>query len=263
LDLGPEEAAKGLAEGTVDAVFLMGDSASSQVLRALLHSPGVHLFSVAQADAYTRRFGFLNKLQLPRGSIDFGKDLPPQDVTLVGPTVELISRASLPPALCDLLLEAAREVHGNATLLQKRGEFPAPLPHEFQLSPEASRYYKSGKSFLYRSLPFWLASLVNRVLVAFVPMVLVLIPGLRFVPIAYKWRTQLRIYRWYRNLLRVERDLVGEMTGHRREELLRRLDHIERSVNQLKVPASFAGQFYGLREHIGFVRRRLAATQSP
>ena len=31
------------------------------------------------------------------------------------------------------MLDAAREVHGNATLLQNRGEFPAPLEHEFKI----------------------------------------------------------------------------------------------------------------------------------
>jgi hypothetical protein len=256
-DLDAEDAAKALLDGRVDAVFLMGDSASGQTMGGLLRAPGVQIFDFTQADAYTRRFGFLNKLELPRGSIDFGRDMPPHAVNLVGPTVELVARASLHPALSDLLLEAAREVHGRATLLQRRGEFPAPLEHEFKISEEAGRYYKSGKGFLYRSLPFALASVVNRILVAFVPMLLVLIPGLRFIPIAYKWRTQLRIYRWYRNLLRVERGLSGELTSGKREELLARLDHIEKSVNQMKVPASFADQFYGLREHIGFVRDRL------
>jgi hypothetical protein len=257
LDLDAEDAAKALLEGRVDAAFLMGDSASGQTMRTLLRSPGIRILDFVQADAYTRRFGYLNKLQLPRGSIDFGRDLPPRDVTLIGPSVELVARASLHPALSDLLLEAAREVHGNATLLQRRGEFPSPNEHDFKISPDASRFYKSGKTFLYRSLPFWMASLVNRILTAFVPMLLILIPGLRLIPAAYKWRIQLRIYRWYRSLLAVERDLAGEMTGAKREELLRRLDHIEGSVSRMKVPASFAGQFYGLRDHIGMVRGRL------
>jgi TRAP transporter TAXI family solute receptor len=257
LDLDAANAAKGLLDGNVDAVFLMGDSASGQIMRSLLRAPGVQIFDFQQADAYTRKFGFLNKLQLPRGSIDFGKDMPSHDVTLIGPTVELVARAKLHPALCDLVLEAAKEVHGNATLLQRRGEFPAPLEHDFKISPEASRYYKSGKSFLYRSLPFWIASIVNRVLVAFVPMMLVLIPALRLIPKVYKFRTQLRIYRWYRGLLRLERDLVGKLGEAKRQDLERRLEHIEKSVNQMKVPASFAGQFYGLKEHIGFVRGRL------
>jgi TRAP transporter TAXI family solute receptor len=257
LDLDAEAAAKALLDGKVDAVFLMGDSASSQTMRTLLHAPGIYMFDFTQADAYTRRFRYLNKLTLPRGSIDFGQDVPAHDINLIGPTVELVARANMHPALSDLLLEAARDVHGNATLLQHQNEFPAPLEHDLKINPEAIRYYKSGKTFLYRSLPFWLASLVNRVLVAFVPLVLVLIPGLKVIPAAYKWRMQLRIYRWYRSLLKLERDLFGEITPANRDDLRRRLDHIEDSVNRMKVPASFANHFYALREHIGFVRERL------
>jgi TRAP-type uncharacterized transport system substrate-binding protein len=252
LDLDAGEAAQALMDGKVDAVFLMGDSASAQTMRMLVHAPDIHIFDFVQADAYTRRFAFLNKVVLPRGSIDFGRDMPAHDITLVAPTVELVARTSLHPALSDLLLEAAREVHGKPTLLQNRGEFPAPLEHDFRISPDAGRYYKSGKRF-------WLASLLSRILVAFGPMVLVLIPALRLIPKAYKWRTQLRIYRWYRSLLKVERELTDKMTTAKRDELRQRLDHIENSVNQMKVPASFAGQFYGLREHIGFVRERLGS----
>jgi TRAP transporter TAXI family solute receptor len=257
LDLDAESAAKSLLEGKVDGVFLMGDSASSQTMRTLLHAPGVQMFDFLQADAYTRKFHYLNKLQLPRGAIDFGQDVPAHDINLIGPTVELVSRAKLHPALSDLLLEAAREVHGGASLLQRQNEFPAPLEHDLKINPEAVRYYKSGKTFLYRSLPFWLASLLNRVLVAFVPIILLLIPGLKVIPSAYKWRTQLRIYRWYRSLLRLERELFSDLSSIHREDLRRRLDEIEESVNRMKIPASFANQFYALREHIGFVRERL------
>jgi TRAP transporter TAXI family solute receptor len=257
LDLDSETAAKGLLDGSVDAVFLMGDSATGQSMRTLMRAPGVQLFDFVQADAYTRRFNFLIRLQLPAGAIDLGKNIPPQDVNLVGPTVELVSRENLHPALCDLLLESARQVHGKPTLLQRRGEFPAPIEQDFKISEEAARYYKSGKSFLYRSLPFWLASLVNRVVVAFVPMVLLLVPGLKLIPAAYKWRIQLHIYRWYRGLLRLEREL--DSGAGDRDELRKRLDRIEKSVNGMRVPASFASQFYSLRENVSFVRGRLEA----
>src|SRR5205823_3301803 len=104
-------------------------------------------------------------------------------------------------------------------------------------------YYKSGKSFFYRHLPFWLASLVNRLLAVVVPLVVVLIPGLRTIPALFRWRIKLRLYRWYRALLLVERDLIVEPAG-KRDELLHRLDDIERAANKMKVPASFADQFY-------------------
>jgi TRAP-type uncharacterized transport system substrate-binding protein len=263
LDLDAEDATKALLAGTVDAVFLTSDSASTQNMRQLLRTPDIRLFDFTQADGYTRRIHYLNKLELPKGSIDFGENIPAHDVYLIGPTVELIARANLHPALIDLLLEAAREVHGRAALLQRRGEFPAPVEVDFHLSGEARRFYTSGKSFLYRSLPFWLASRVNRILVVFVPMIFVLIPGLRFIPTVYRWQIRLRIYRSYRALLVLERESFEPSTPEKREELLSQLDHIEEAVNKMKVPASFADQFYGLRGHIVFVRDRLTGSPEP
>lgn len=262
-NLDADEAAKALLAGTVDAVFLTSDAASAQTMRMLFRAPGVQLMSFDQADAYTRRFNYLNKLRLPEGVIDFTKNVPSHDVWLIGPTVELVARPDLNPAMSDLLLEAAQSVHNRATLFQNQGEFPAPLVHEYTISPDAQRYYKSGKKFLYREMPFWIASVLNRVMVAFVPILLVLIPGLRLVPAIYRWRAQLRIYRWYRKLLVLEREVALEHTPARRQDLLQRLNEIETVVTGMKVPASFANLFYSLREHIDYVRARLAARSEP
>ena len=254
LDWAPTKSAAALADGTIDAVFLMGEDAPMAVIRGLMRSPDIHLLSLRQAAAYTRRFNYLGVLEMPEGAIDLGRNIPPQDVHLIGPTVELIARNSLHPALSDVLLDAAREVHGRASLFQRKGEFPAPLDHDFRLSSDALRFYKSGKGFFYRFLPFWLASLAGRILIVFVPTVVVLIPLLRSIPVVYRWRIRTRLYRWYRALLAVERDLFRAPEAAQREQLLKRLDEIEKAVNRMKVPASFADQFYSLRYHIGFVR---------
>ncbi len=257
LEMDDEEAAQDLLNGKVDAVFFMGDSASSQLIRKLLHEQGIQLVNFTQADAYTRRVGYLNKLVLPQGAIDFGENMPDRDIHLIAPSVELIARNDLHPALSDLLLEAAKEIHGRATLFQGRGEFPVPLEHEFRISDDANRFYKSGKSFLYRYFPFWMASLINRILVVFLPIVLILIPGLRVIPAIYQWGTKMRIYRWYRQLLALEQDMIARMDKNKQKELLARLDQIEQAVDNMKVPTSFADQFYVLRGHVGFVRAKL------
>jgi hypothetical protein len=129
------------------------------------------------------------------------------------------------------------------------------LEHDFQISPAAARFYKSGKTFFYRYLPFWLAALVSQIVVVLVPMILLLIPVIRSVPRIYTWRVRSRIYRWYRALLALERDGLRSFDGAGRADLLRRLDDIERGVNKLKVPAFAADLYYDLRGHIGFVRR--------
>lgn len=261
LDVDAEKAAKGLKDGSIDAIFLTGDSAQSQTVRELLRSTDVHLFSFTQSDAYTRRFDFLNRIALPEGSIDLGRDMPSHEVTLIGPTVELVARKGLNSALSDLLIEVAREVHGKAGLLQRRGEFPAPIEHEFKLSDDAQRYYKSGRGFIYRAIgSFWLASLVNRLLVAFVPALLLIIPAVRFFPSAYRWTVQVRFFRCYRRLLRLDQEASAPLSAEQHKALIERLDEIEASVNALRVPAYLADQYYGLRGHITFVRDRLVSS---
>lgn len=263
VDLDAGAAATELMEGKLDAVFLMGDSAPQQTLRNLIRAPELQLFNFTQADAYVRRQTYLSKMSLPQGSIDLGKNLPAQDVSLIGPTVELIAREGLNSALFDLLLDVAKEVHGNASLLQKKGEFPAPLEHEIPLSDDALRWYKSGKGFFYRTIrSFWLASLLNRILVAVLPLALVVVPAIRFLPVAFRLSIQLRLYRCYRPLLHIERETFGPLTVERIQDLNRQLDDIETAVNRLKVPASFADRFYWLRSHLTFVRQRLR-TASP
>jgi hypothetical protein len=142
-------------------------------------------------------------------------------------------------------------------MFQRQGQFPSPLEHEFPISSDASRFYKSGKSFLYRYFPFLFASLASRILAVFVPIFVILIPGLRIISGVYQWRIKMRIYKWYGMLLALEREVLGRSTLEEREELLKRLNHIEQAVNKMKIPASFAQQFYILRGHIGFVHKQL------
>ncbi len=263
LSLDGRAATTALLNRQVDAIFLTGDSASPAITREMLHADGVRLFDFSQADAYVRRFPYLSKLTLPSGAFDLGESLPPSDISLLAPTVELVAHEDLHPALCDLLIEAAIEVHGRASLLQSAGQFPSDVTRTFPISTEAARYYKSGnKSFTYRYLPFWLASLVNRALVLLVPIFVVVIPSLRYLPQLYRWRVDRRIHRRYGELMAVEREALGKVTAERREELLTRLKAIERSIISHKMPGSHAEQVYLLRQHIGFVRDNLIRDES-
>lgn len=256
-------AAKALIEGRLDAVFLMGEAAPSQTLKDLSSRSDVRLYDFTQAESYTRRYTYLNLIRIPQGLFDFAHNTPPQDLTLVGPTVDLVARDTINSALAQVLIDAAKEVHGTSGLLQKPGDFPALLEHEFTITDDVRSYYKNGKNILARRVnSIWLASVINGVLVAFVPVALLLIPVMRFLPIMYRLRIHLRIYRCYRPLLQLERDAMGSHSPERVRELLTRLDAIEREVDRLKVPASFGEQFYALRQHLNFVRERLLHQRS-
>ena len=161
-----------------------------------------------------------------------------------------------------MLLDAAQEVHGSAGLFVKSGEFPNVTTQEFQVSPDAIRYYKSGKSLLYKDFPFWMASFISRILVVLVPLLLVLIPAIKLAPSIYRWKIQLSIYPFYRALLELEHDAFGSTVNEaRRQQIMLNLDELEEKLTKIKVPAAFADMFYGLRGHINFVRTRLMSEQ--
>jgi hypothetical protein len=253
-----EEAARLLTEGKLDAAFLMGDSATPQIMRGLREAPSVRLMSFRQAEGYVRRLKFLSHLTLPEGAMDLGKDYPSETVSLVGPAVELVARKDLHPAVSDLLIAAAREIHSGPGMYRRAGEFPAPLEHDFPISADAERYYKSGGQFLYKRLPFWLASLVDRVLVVVLPLLVIVVPATRAAPSLYRWRVRSRIYRWYGALMAIEREMTLARTEEQRREIAGRLDAIQHAVDEIKTPLSFADQLYVLRDHVAMVRRRLA-----
>lgn len=253
-----EDAGKDFQAGKLDALFLMGDSAPTATLRTLIRAPGVQILNFAQADAYVRRMSYLNKIVIPQGGIDFGQNLPAQDITLIGPTVELIARRDLNSAISDVVLSVAQDVHDRGTLTAKKGEFPKPVEHELPISDDAQRFYKSGLGFTYKLVhSFWLANLTTRLLVVIVPLILVIVPAIRFLPVLYRWSVLIRIYRCYRPLLRLERELREKKEATDIKALFERLDAIEQDVRVLKVPASFAQQFYDLQAHVVFVRQRL------
>jgi TRAP-type uncharacterized transport system substrate-binding protein len=263
-DLEGEAARAALLHRQVDAIFLTGDSASPATIVEMLHTDGIRLFDFQQANAYVRRFSYLSKLTVPAGAFDLGENLPPADISLLAPTVELVAHSNLHPALCDLLIEAATQVHGHASLLQTVGQFPNPSIHTFPISSEAARYYKSGdRSFIYRYLPFWLASVLSRLLVVIVPLFVVIVPSLRYAPLLYRWRIDSRIHRRYGELMELERQALGALSDDRRAELLKQLEAIEKSVISRRMPGSHAEQVYVLREHIDFVRKKLLGNEVP
>lgn len=181
LPLGGLQAVEALNSRKVDAVFLVGSERSAAVW-SLFYSENVRLMSLAHAEAYSRRFPHLARLTLPKGAIDLVRNIPSRDVTLVSPLATLVAHESAHPALIQLLLQAAQEVHGEAGIFQRPGEFPRAGQADFPLSPEAERFYKSGKPFLQRYMPFWAANLLDRMFVMLLPVIALLIPILRFAP---------------------------------------------------------------------------------
>ncbi len=262
-ELDNTPATMALLAGTIDGM-VFSSSPEAPLIQMLLQTPGIRLLNFSQADAYARRFPFLSHVSLPHGIVDLGRNIPSRDYQLIAPTATLVARDDLHPALLDLLVQAAAEVHGGAGWFQKRGEFPNPSYTEVPVAESAEKFYKGGPPLLQRYMPFWLANFFDRMWIVIVAFGALLVPLTRVVPPLYVWKVRSRISRWYGQLRNVEGEVehaleTGDATERQRVfgEQMKKLDDIERRVNQLTIPLSFAEELYDLRSHINFVRKRL------
>jgi TRAP transporter TAXI family solute receptor len=258
LALGGAEALDALKAGKVDAALFVGGAQSLLVQRAL-GDPLLKLMSVARADAYPRRFPFMSKLTLPPGTIDLAHNIPAEEVQMIGTKAMLIARDGLHPAIINLLIDAAREIHGAQGYFEAPGEFPGTAQVDIRVSEYADQHKRFGPSFLYRYLPFWLAAVVERTIIVVVPLLVVLVPLINYLPQFLRWRVRSRIYRWYGELAIMERDVANRTGPLPIEQWLRDLERIERAVEEIKTPTKFASEAYTLREHIALVRRSVLA----
>ena len=248
-----------LLEGRIDGL-VFSSAPDALLIQMLLQTPGIKLFDFTQAEAYTRRFPFLSHVVLPRGIVDLGRDLPPKDYHLIAPTATLVARASLHPALIDMFVQDASEIHGGAGWFRRQGEFPTASYTEIPVARDAAKFYKNGPPFLQHYMPFWLANFFERMWVVIVAVGALLLPLSRVVPPLYVWKVRSRVYRWYGELRTVEQ-AIEDVPPERRDavytEQLQHLNAIEERVNQISIPLSFATELYGLRSHINFVRNRV------
>ena len=253
LPLGGMAAAEALLEEKIDSALFVA-APDAPIVQRLLKAPGVRLMNMAHADALAQRYGYLSAVTLLRGTVDLAADIPPANVKMVAVTAHLVARDDFHPALVSVLLQAASKVHNGPGVFHKAGEFPAARAGDFPISEDAVRYYKSGPPFLQRYMPFWVANLIERLLVLLVPLIAVLIPMMRIMPALYDWRIKRRIFRWYRELKEFELS-VNKADDPAR--LLARLDEIEKGVAQTKVPLTYWDYIYTLRGHIDLVRAHL------
>jgi len=247
-----------LKAGEVDAALFVG-GAQTPAIQAALRDPAIKLMSLSRAAAYPRIFPYITRLTLPAGTIDLAINAPEREVEMIGSKAMLAARDSFHPALINLMIDAARDVHGGQGVFEAAGEFPGTAPLDLHVSQYADQHKRFGPSFLYRYLPFWIATFVERAIIVVVPLIVILVPIANYLPEIMRWRVRSRIYRWYGELALLERDVATRKADPPIEKWLQDLDRIEVAVEGIKTPAKFAAEAYTLREHIALVRRAILA----
>jgi TRAP transporter TAXI family solute receptor len=258
LEMDATKAYQELENGTLDAAFFIGRPDAS-MQQTLLNSD-LKLMSFAQADALVQKFPSLSRITFPRASTSIVNDLPRADVTLLAATALLVSKDTLHPALAYLLLEAARTVHGGEDYFTPLGAFPNLNTDEFPISDESTRYFKSGRPFLQRYLPFWLASFIERRLLILVPFLALLIGLLQALPRMAAARIKNRLVVWYREIKSLEDEIwrTPQPTPNQIAQWREEIENIDANASQIRMPQRYFQDVYALKQAIGIVRMRIS-----
>jgi TRAP transporter TAXI family solute receptor len=246
------EAKEKLLKGDIDAMFLV-TSADSPIIKELLENPDINLFSFKRAKAYSRKYSFLESINLYEGTINLYKNLPSEDVNLLSTTASLVVRDDFSEELTRLVLKSIKDVHNKKNLFEAENQFPNIDNITIPTSEEAQRYFDYGDTWLEKIFPYWIASNLDRLKILLIPMLTLLIPLLKGGFPLYKWSIRSKIYRWYDEVQ--ELDLALEGLG--KEELKKKLLEIEELKKEIKaetkVPLSYMGEYYDLIMHLELI----------
>jgi TRAP transporter TAXI family solute receptor len=256
LHLGLVESVEKLIAGDIDVIFFVVATRDKNITK-LLYAPRVKMLSFRRGEAYVQRLHYLSMLKVPEGAFDFSNNIPREDVYLLAPTAQLVTREDFHPALIDLLLNAAVEMGSPIKVFERPGEFPAPRKLDFPLSDAADQFYKHGSPFLQKHFPFWVANFLVRMKILLLPLLGLLLPLIRYLPPFYTWRMRSRIFRWYDTLMEIDYEMLHSNIIERKDEFMSRLNEVELNVSEISVPRGYSRELYDMRIHIEMLRNKL------
>jgi TRAP transporter TAXI family solute receptor len=255
VDAGGDRAVELLQTGEIDAAFFTV-SPQSAIIRTLIDSPAVDFLDIRRSPAYTARYAFLASVPISEGLLDLERNIPEADRRTLASTATLVVNDRFHPAFTPLILELLARRLGRGSILEAPGEFPSPTNVGFELTKEADHFYAYGPPLLMRYMPFWAASLVDRMIIFVIPLLVIIIPLSKIAGPLYRWRIRSRIFTWYRYLLDTDRRIVEGTIADPAEEL-RLLDGLADELAGVDVPLSHSDELYHLKQHLEYVKRRL------
>jgi len=266
LALTTEGAATALEAGRIDAGFFIM-APTIPLVRRLLVSPTVSLWSVRRTLAYTTRYRFLSTVTLAEGVVDLVSNIPAQDVTLLAATATLVVREDVHPVIVRLLLKTAEIVHSRPGLFEAPNAFPSDAFVELPLHDVARRYLRKGPPFFERYLPFWIAVTVERWALLLLPVVGIMLPLVRILPSLYNMQMRRHVTRWYREVHDLDHKLAHATPDEAKAAGDRLRDVQTRLADMPPPPAGLMGEYYDLKQHVEWLiaraDERAAAGHSP
>lgn len=241
-----------LLKDELDALFLV-TSANSKIIKELLENKDIAVFSFKRAIAYSKKFHYLEPINLYEGTVDIYNNMPSRDIKLLSTTATLVVNKDFSDELIRIFLKKVKEVHKRKSLFEAENQFPNINNIEIDMNEEAFRYFTYGDTFLEKIFPYWIASNLDRLKILLIPLLTLMIPLFKGVFPLYRWSIRSKIYRWYDEV----QDLDLSLDGLSKEELVEKLKELEKLKQEIKeetkVPLSYMGEYYDLIMHLELI----------
>ena len=259
IELPHLESAEGLKGGSLDAAFIV-DSYSAPVIQKLLSDPEIRVMSFNLADAYVRKFPFLQKVTIPRGALNLESVRPGQEITLLASTTNLLIEKKTHPAIQWAFMLAASDVgKSSEDFFSKAGTFPKYLDLSFPLSPVANRFYTQGVPVVFQYFPLWLGSIADEMWVLVLAFIALIYP-------LYKWIMGVRSYpstffmqRLFIDLRDMDEDLAKVQSKEDAQKLINELDELSIQCSSIWLSETEARFYFNLKTSILAIRKSLEA----
>lgn len=243
--------------GQIDVIVIV-DGYDSHYVQQLAAVSDARLFDMGLAAAFERLLPFLERVVVPRGSLDMVNIQPVTDVTILASTVSLLVDKELHPAVQQLFLTATAGLDElTEPFFAQRGAFPAYLDPQIPLSPVARRFYAEGGLALSQRLPYWLASLIDRLWLLVLGLIAVIYPLSRLIPSYRVIRSQLQISDAYEVIHHIDVTSADEADANQLQGYVDDLDELERHLRQCWMSSESMDAFYHLRTALNQLRARL------
>lgn len=257
LELGFAQSVFALESGGIDLAFFVSNIEAPYLTQAF-QSETLALLRLSYTDAISRHLDYADIVDIPTGAVSLSPVQPAAAQQMLALKAQLVIDPHLHPALVNRLTMAAKELHGHRDLLTERGAFPSPEGIGMPVNSVSRQLIQDGPSTWHNLLPFWAAAQVNRVLLLTLPILLLLVPLLRVLPLMYAYFRGWQVWKHYGRIREIEAQLSTEMKAVDLATLSEELEDVDARIAQLKLPLAYRQTAYHARMHIDLVRKRIA-----
>ncbi len=246
--LNTKDAYSAFKKGQLDAFFTV-TAPTAPLIQDILQDPNIALAKLKRVKALQKHFKFLTQITIPEGSISLSKNIPSEDIKLIATIASLVVKKDLDDTLVRFITMQTTKAIKSGQDFQKISNKNLDIP----LHEESKHYYLSGDSWLEKIFPYWVASNIDRLKFLLIPILTLLIPATKSLLPLYRWRIRSRIYRWYKELDKIENDI--EMPSKNK---ISGLENLLKEINeQTDVPLPYMGELYALKLHIDTIISRV------